>query len=216
MPVSKFEKALPITGIAAGVLFAVYGFLPKMAEDPGDPQAVQIVKDHMTIDLIGAAAGGLFFVAMAFFATAVRQALRTREAGESTYSSVAYLGTFAVGLGVLLNSWLMFAGVDAADDSNRSAVNALSYLGVDGWLPWAAASAVMFLGAGIGALATGALPRWLGIVTIVLGVLSVLGPTGIAVYFATPVWLVVTGLVLSRRITGTREASVTESTPVHA
>jgi len=35
----------------------------------------------------------------------------------------------------------------------------------------------------------------------VLGVLSLTGPTGIAVFFATPVWLIVTSALLYRRQT---------------
>src|SRR5882757_7425483 len=63
------------------------------------------------------------------------------------------------------------------------------------------ANAAFYLATGLGALRTGALPKWLAIVTIVLGVLSLTGPTGIAVFFATPVWLIVTSALLYRRQT---------------
>lgn len=51
--------------------------------------------------------------------------------------------------------------------------------------------------------------EWLSIVTIVLGVMCVLGPTGVAVWFATPVWLVVTAVDLLRRISSLRSGSTT-------
>jgi hypothetical protein len=34
---------------------------------------------------------------------------------------------------------------------------------------------------------------------VVLDVLSMTGPTGILVFFATPLWLIATGIVLARR-----------------
>ncbi|MFL6238909.1 MAG: hypothetical protein ACJ735_05375 [Actinomycetes bacterium] len=54
---------------------------------------------------------------------------------------------------------------------------------------------------------TAALPKWLAIVTIVLGVCNIAGPLGIAVFFATPFWLIITGIVLSRRLSSSSSAA---------
>lgn len=64
-----------------------------------------------------------------------------------------------------------------------------------------AASAAFYLAVGLAGLHPTALPRWLAVVTLVMGVACLLGsagvgPAGIAVYLATPVWLIVTGIVL--------------------
>jgi hypothetical protein len=209
MPISRFERYLPYAGVVAGVLFAIGGYVPKMSDQAGDPNAIQLLNDNVARNLVGAVAFALFGVAMVFFATAIRQALRSGEPGESSYSSVAYAGGTLVGFAMILQAWLIFAGTDAADQNDRSAVAVLGYLGIDAWLPWVASSAVLFLGAGLGALRTAALPKWLALATVLLGVLSLLGPTGIAVYFATPVWLVVTGVVLARRHTAPHEVVIT-------
>ena len=214
MPISRFERYLPYAGVVAGVLFAVGGFVPKMADKAGDPNAIQLMNDNATRNVAGAVALALFGVVMVFFATAIRQALRSGETGESSYSSVAYAGGALVGFAMILQAWLIFAGTDAADQGDRTAVTVLGYLGIDAWLPWVASSAVLFLGAGFGALRTAALPKWLALATIVLGLLCLLGPTGIAVYFATPVWLVVTGIVLARRHAAPHEVVVTPH-PAH-
>jgi uncharacterized membrane protein len=198
MPISRFERYLPYAGVVAGILFAIGGFVPKMSDQAGDANAIQLLNDNAARNLVGAVAFALFGVVMAFFATAIRQALRSGEPGESSYSSVAYAGGTLVGFAMILQAWLIFAGTDAADKGDRTAVTVLGYLGIDGWLPWVASSAVLFLAAGFGALRTAALPKWLALATVVLGVLCLLGPTGIVVYFATPVWLVVTGVVLAR------------------
>lgn len=199
MPMSKFERFLPYTGVLAGVLFAIGGYLPKVSGDLGDPNAVAILNANATRNSIGAVAMALCCVALLFFAAALRRALRSGEGGESSYSGVAYAGTILVAASQATGAWLMFAGADAADHHDKDVVNTLGYLGIDSWLPWVAASAAMLIPAGLGGLHNAVLPRWLGIVTVILGVACLLGPTGIAVWFATPVWLVVTGVVLSQR-----------------
>ena len=67
------------------------------------------------------------------------------------------------------------------------------------WLPFMVGAAVLLLSTGLGGLRTAVLPKWLAIVTIVLGVGALLGPTGFAVWFALPVWCIVVGVVLMRR-----------------
>ena len=60
-------------------------------------------------------------------------------------------------------------------------------------------SAVLLLSVGLGGLRTAVLPKWLAIVTIVLGVCCLLGPTGFAVWFAMPVWCIAVSVALVRR-----------------
>jgi uncharacterized membrane protein len=196
---SKFEKFLPYAGVLAGILFAVGGFLPSLSEKAGDPDAMAIMNDNATRNTIGAISWAVFCVAMLFFAAALRRSLRSGEGGESTYSGVAYAGAVLVAGSQALVAWLMFAGIDAADNKDKAAFDAIAYLGVNNWLVWIAPSAAMFLAAGLGGLRNAVLPTWLGIVTVILGVMCFLGPGGIVVYLLTPVWLVVTGVVLGQR-----------------
>jgi hypothetical protein len=201
MTSTKFDRFLPISGIIAGLLFAAANI---MTDAPGvTASAAKHVKwfeDHKTVNIISGVASGYFFVAMVFFAVGIRAALRARENARSTHSSVAYAGGILVALAVLGNGLGTLISVEAADHKAGDVIMVMSYVGDLGWLPWAAASAVLFLGTGIGGLATKALPKWLSIVTVVLGVASMAGPTGILVFFATPFWLITTGIVLSRRL----------------
>lgn len=201
MRTSRFEQFLPIAGILAAVFFAVFAIVggspPAVDADPAKQLAWY--DDHSSQLAICGFAAGLFLIAMGFFVTGVRQALRSGEPGESTYSSVAYAGGLLSAIAVALWGWLDFASGEAANDKQGPVVHTLAYLNDVGWLPWVAATAVLMLGTGIGGLRTAALPKWLAIVTIVLGVGCVLGPVGIAVFFAFPFWLVITGIVLLRR-----------------
>jgi hypothetical protein len=56
------------------------------------------------------------------------------------------------------------------------------------------------LATGLSALRTGALPKWLAIVSVVLGVASPLGPAAFLPFALFPVWLIVTAAVTARRV----------------
>lgn len=200
MTTSRFERFLPWTGVLAGLLFATAAArtsTPDVAK--GAATQMRYYADHHGLVVAQGLASGLFLVAVAMFATALRQALRSGEPGESSYSSVAYGGGLLVGLAMASNGLLMLAADEAAQKHQAQVVQTLAFIMDVSWVPWVASSAVMMLGTGLGGLRTAALPRWLSLVTTVLGVLCLLGPTGIAVFLVSPLWFVVTGVVLVRR-----------------
>jgi hypothetical protein len=170
------------------------------------------MEGHETQNLISLIAGALFAVTIAFFAVAIRQALRSGEPRESTYSSAAFAGGVMVAMASALNAWVMISLIDAADSQDVPTARVLSTLGIDSWLPFMAAAAVLLLSTGLGGLRTAVLPKWLSIVTIVLGVCALLGPTGFAVWFAMPVWCIVTSVVLVRRQSAEAQAPRTAQT----
>jgi uncharacterized membrane protein len=198
MPHSTFEKFLPASGTLAGILFAITGYVAHTPENSSD-NPVAVMAGHQTQNMVAVVAAALFAVTMAFFAVAIRQALRSGEPGESTYSSAAFAGGVMVAVMSTLNAWLLFALVDAADSKDRATAHVFGALGLDSWLPFMAGAAVLLLSTGLGGLRTAVLPKWLAIVTIVLGVCCLGGPTGFIVWFAMPVWCIVTSVVLVRR-----------------
>jgi hypothetical protein len=203
MRANRFEQSLPVAGILAGVCFAVFvvcsGVPPSV--HAGIAKQVAWWHDHAGQVTVADFASGLFLVTMAFFATGLRQALRSGESGESTYSSVAYAGGLLVGAAVAMSGWISYAAGSAGHDREAATVHTFSYLYNTGWVPWTASSAVMLLGVGIGGLRTAALPKWLAVVSIALGATNVLGPAAIVAYFLTPFWLIATGVVLRHRLT---------------
>ena len=78
-------------------------------------------------------------------------------------------------------------------------MEALGFLDQFSWLPFAAGAAAMLVASGLGGLRTAALPRWLAIPSIALGVLCLVPFGVIAAFFVLPLWLMATGLVLYRR-----------------
>lgn len=193
---TRSDKILPYTGVLAGILFAVAGFVPKVSEKYADPEAMQIMNDNATRNFVSVVASAFFCVAMLWFVSTLRQALRPAE-GDSAVSNAAFAGGILVAGSQAISAWILLGALNAADKNDLTSFQTITYLGIDGWLPWVAASAVFYLATGIAALRSAALPRWFAIVTVVLGVLCMLGPAGIAVYLVTPLWLVVAGVLVS-------------------
>ncbi|HEY3003181.1 MAG TPA: hypothetical protein VGJ44_12610 [Kribbellaceae bacterium] len=210
MQTSRFERFLPISGVIAGLLFALRDPILSWGAPSVDGDAagyVRWVTDHGVATSISGFAAGYFAVAMLFFAVALRQALRSGEPGESTYSSAAFAGGLAVALSVAVMGWVGLAATEAATAGNAAVVTTLGYISDFGWIPWVAGSAVLFLSTGLGGWRMAVLPKPLAIATVVLGILCLTGPTGIAVFLLTPVWLIVTGIVLHRRLSASSPAA---------
>lgn len=198
MPHTRFDRFLPASGILAGLALAGGIFAthdePSLEAHDARPY-VDWAQAHHTQLGVSAVCGALFTFLMLMFAAQLRASIRAGEGGESTYSSVAFAG--GIGVALSLGGMSLISAAQASADA--TAAHTLAFLADAAWLPWAASSGAMLLGTGLGALRTVALPKWLAVVTVVLGVLSVTGPTGIAVFVVTPLWLIATGVVLARR-----------------
>jgi hypothetical protein len=203
MHTTRFERFLPLSGILAAIFFAGSDWtifsIPSI-EGIGKQQAYVdwaiAHSDRFTLSAISAALAAFFFL---FFVGAVRTSLRSRESGESTYSSVAFGAGIAYAGTLLLDALIGLSMAQAGDARDHSAVQALGWLQDVNWAPWAAASGALLLTFGLGALRTAALPKVLAWVLVALGVLSITGPTGELVFIVTPLWMIATAIVLSRR-----------------
>ncbi|MEV6106597.1 hypothetical protein AB0M28_18040 [Streptomyces sp. NPDC051940] len=202
MPASRFERFLPVSGFIAAVLFALpmflTGSLPTASDDPA--KMVRWFEDHQNAASVAGLSLAYFAVFMVFFTVGLRQALRSGEPGESTYSSAAFAGGLLVAFTQLLSAAGLMGAATAADKGQRAAVTTMGFADEFGWIPWAAGSAVLLIGAGLGGMRTAVLPKWLGVVTAILGVLCLTGPTGIGVFMLTPLWLIAVSVVLLRRV----------------
>ena len=218
MSVSKFDRFLPIAGVLVGLLFVAVNLLTWGSPDSTDgKELAEWGSAHETRTTL--AGFGLAYIAvlMAFFAVALRGAIRSGEPDESTYSSVAFAGGVMIASASAMWAYTSLAAMSAISDGDAAAVSTLAHLTSLNWLPWLIGSAVLFLSVGIGAFRTAVLPRWLAVVTIALGVLCLTGVGGIAVYLVSPVWFVVTGIVLHQRAsTGTPAPSESATHPVNA
>jgi hypothetical protein len=205
MPLSTFEKFLPWSGVIAGVAWIGQDALAHMysTDQPGRG-SVAVVNDHTALNLGSLSCLVLMGVALLFFATAVRNLLRSGEASEATYSSVAYGAWITVSAALGQMALWDKALLSAADDKNVSATQTLSYAQYFGWLAMGVGISTAFIAIGLGGIRSAVLPRWFAITTVVLGVLALLGacsipPGGLVNYLLLPFWLIGASVIISRR-----------------
>jgi hypothetical protein len=78
------------------------------------------------------------------------------------------------------------------------AAQALEAFWDNDFLPIALGTTVMLLATGISVVTHGALPKWLGWIAIVLGVISVT-PIGFVAFLGSAIWVLIVSVMLSMR-----------------
>jgi hypothetical protein len=206
MPLSKFERFLPWSGAIAGLAWIGQDALNKMyTKDAPGEATTEVIRDHLGINYGSIGCLVVMGIAVLFFATAVRNVLRSGEQREATYSSIAYGGWVLVAAGLsqmVMWSWGLVNG--AADAMDDAALHVLSYVAYFGWAGMGIGLATAFIATGLGGLRNAVLPRWFAIVTIVLGVVAGLGdagipPGGLVSYLLLPIWLIAAAIIVARR-----------------
>lgn len=200
-----FDKALPWSGAVAGLCWIGQAALQKTsAEDTPGAAITGVIHDHLGLNYAGQGCLVLMGVALLFFAAAVRNLLRSGEAREATYSSIAYGGWVVVAAAlsqmVVWNWGLINGAADAGDDA---ALRSLSYVSYFAWAGMGIGLATAFVAMGLGGVRSAVLPKSFSIITVVLGVLAALGdagvpPGGLVSYLVLPFWLIGASFVLAR------------------
>ncbi len=209
MSLSTFERSLPWSGAVAGVCWIGQDLLQRMyTKDYPGAATTEVVHDNLGLNYGAVACLVVMGIALLFFATAVRNLLRSgeaREARDATFSNIAYGGWVVVVAGLsqmVMWSWGLING--AADAGDDAALHTLSFVAYFGWAGMGIGLATAFLAIGFGSLRGALLPRWFAILTIVFGVLGALGdagipPGGLVNYVGLPFWLIVAAVLLARR-----------------
>ncbi|MEO5619261.1 MAG: hypothetical protein ABIS67_15940, partial [Candidatus Eisenbacteria bacterium] len=110
--------------------------------------------------------------------------------------------------GMLVGASVLLANNIAANEDFEAAAQTLNVLYAAMWIPSVGGIAITLLGAGLAVLRTGILPRWMGLVALVVGVISLLGPGGFLGFFVAPIWIAAAGLMLYLRRAAPVESEV--------
>jgi len=206
MVLSRFERVLPWSGAIAGLAWIGQEVLFQVeAEDRPGTAKTATIHNHLALNYGAVGCLVIMGIALVFFASAVRSQLRSGEAREATYSTVAYGGLLLVAAGlaqmVMWNWGLINGAADARDDQ---ALHVLSFVSYFGFAGMGIGIATTFIAIGLAGISNAVLPRWFGIVTLVLGILSALGaagipPGGLVNYLLLPIWLVGAAAIIARR-----------------
>ncbi len=194
------EWLVPLTGVAF-IAVVIIGFIiggePKSADEP----AREIVdfyvdnKDSVEIGAIAAAVAGLLLI---FFGAYLRQVLHAAAGEGEILSLVSFVGLVLVAMGFAIDATISFALAEAADDVDPAAVQALQALWDNDFVPIILGVLAFLWATGISILQSGALPRWMGWVMIVLGIVGVT-PIGFVAAIGSAILVLVLGIMLSVR-----------------
>lgn len=194
------EWLAPLTGAAffvIGLVTFLVGGQPKSADKPVN-EVVQYYLDHQDRVQISAAIGivaGLFLI---FFGAYLRKVLDAASAERSSLPIVAFIGLVIVAISFAIDGTIAFALADRADDIAPSATQALQALYDDDFFPIVLGVMAFLWGTGLSVVRTGVLPKWLGWVMIVLGVITPT-PIGFIAALAAAVLVLVISVLLSVR-----------------
>lgn len=194
----RLERAAPLTGVLFGVTFAI-GLFTAGDVPPVDASGAEVIDHYDDAGPVFAAvaAAGLSGVLLLFFAGALRG--RLRDTGPEWLATVVFGGGAVVATGLGLFGMTQFALIDAAELDQPEVAQALNILDNDNFLPVMVGLTTMLLATAWRTLTTRALPRWLGWVSLVLGVVALAGPAGFVAFLLFPVWTAAVAVVLYRR-----------------
>ncbi len=149
----------------------------------------------MIAGAILAAYAAMLFV---FFAGVLRRVLRDAEGAGGVLSAVSFGGALIFATGVAIDSTLSFALADAADKLQPASVQTLTALFNNDFLVFITGLAIFLLATGISIVRHAALPKWIGWIAIVLGVLAIT-PIGFVAFLASGLLVLAMSVVMTMR-----------------
>lgn len=218
------EQLAPLAGVATLAL-GLAGLI--VLEGPADRPEVDVAPRYFVayFDERGSVVLGSFLLVLSvgfflWFLASLRTALRAAEGDTGRLSSLAYGGGIATAA-----LWSALPGVSVlgamdAENLTPQMAKTIFLLGDAFLYPAAMTAAVLVLATGLVALRTGALPRWLGWLSLLLALWLVVPPLGsaagtpenpagwtsLAAITIVPLWTAITGVVLVAATRGRKAA----------
>ena len=200
------EWLVPLTGVVFFVLVVIAFVVGGEPPDPSDASVQEIIDFYVENEgsvILGAALATVAATFLVFFFGYVRTVLRAAEGDRGMLSLVSFAGAVIVAIAIAVDSTISFALAETVDDVDPTAVQALSALWSNDFLPFALGVQVLLLATGLSAIRHGALPKWLGWIALLLAVIAVT-PIGFVAFLGAGVWILIVSIVLTLRARATR------------
>jgi hypothetical protein len=160
--------------------------------DASGAKVISFFHSHRSEEMASNFLGGAAAAFLLFFASALRVHLRRGADGLAALGFGG--GILAAGGGAIFSS-LGLALADVPTKLDASSAQALNVLSNDFFFPFAVGLSAFMIGNGLAIVRGRALPRWLGWVAFVIGLVS-FSPVGFFAFFAVMVWAVIVGVLL--------------------
>jgi hypothetical protein len=183
-------------------LVAIASFIVVGEEPPDAKDGGQAVIDYYVDDkdklMVGAVLESLAAMLLVFFFAHVSKVLRAARGEGGTLWMVPLIGAAILATGLAIDGMISIALAEAGDDIDPAAAQALQALWENDWLTFQLGGALILWSVGISVVRDGALPKWLGWVLILLGVVA-FTPIGFAAIVGLAVWVLIVSVMLTLR-----------------
>jgi hypothetical protein len=191
----------PLTGVAfivVAIISIVLSGEPKEASKPAQ-EIVDHYLDNEDAIKIGAALQGVASTFLIFFGAYLRKVLAAASP-QSMLPSVVLVGTAVMGVGLAIDGTLSFAMAEIANDVGNNVepttVQTLQALWDNDFIPISLGATVFLFSAGLAIVQTGVVPKWLGWVAMLLGVLGST-PVGFVAFLGGALWILIVSVLLT-------------------
>jgi hypothetical protein len=219
MAASRWERFAPLTGVVFFLLIVAVFILDSDTPDAdaSTADAVSYWTAHDARAVTAGIVGAFAVIFLLWFAGSLRAALLRAEGGQGRLSTLSFAGLVVVATAGAIGSNLDFVLGDIADklhaENADATIQTLSALDSDFFFPFVAGLAVTMFASGLCTLRFGALPRWLGWASIVIGI-SLVTPAGFIGFLAALVWVLVVSVVLYLQADGGSGVRPAEAGPI--
>ena len=197
----RYDWLAALTGLAFLVLAIVGAVIAGEPPDPSDDPVQEIIAfytDNESELWIGTILQGLAATSLVFFGGFLRKVFRAAAGEGHMLSAVVLAGATIVSIAAAIDATINVALVESVDDIDPAAVQALSALWSNDFIPFAVGAQVFILAAGLSVVRHGGLPKWMGWIALVLGVIAVT-PIGFVGFIGMGLWIGVVSVLLSLR-----------------
>jgi hypothetical protein len=197
----KWERLAPLAG-ALAVPFWVAGviFMSSKAKGSKGPEILASYQQHSDGILVGALLWSIGVLLFIWFLGSLRSHLLAAEGGDGRLANLAYGGGLVAAAIAMLIPAADEVGALNKDDIDASGAAVLHHLSDAFFIATEYTLPILFFATAIVALRHAALPKWLGWLSVLIGVVLLIGPIGwAALIFATPVWTLIVSILLYRR-----------------
>ena len=211
MILNRWSRLAPLTGLVFVPLFVaafvVGGSTPGVHATGA--KVISFYKAHGTNQKISAFLSVLAVVFLVFFAASLRSHLG-RFQGGSGLARVGYGGALVLAVATASFAAISWALVDARSSIDPSAAQALNVLSNDYFWPLSVGVALFGIGYGLAIVGSKALPLWLGVVALLLGIIGIT-PLGFLAFIGLMAWSLFASVLAFRRV-----ADSPANDPTHA
>lgn len=207
----RWGRVAPLTGVlfAAIVVAAV---VTGSSETPkASVSAAKVVsyysEHHSEVETSGILFS-LGFLVLVLFAGALRSYLRRTAAAEGL-GALVLAGAIMMAIAALAATGVEYGLAHNLHDFTPEAAKTLNFISNELFFPVLAGGFIFGVCAGIAILRGAALPKWLGWVAIVIGILTLIPPTSFPALFAFLIWTVIVSVLMYLRGGGSVGAAIT-------